>query len=108
MTPEARVKKKVRSVLEKFGEEVYIYMPVPGGFGRQTLDYLGFFRGYGFAIETKAPGKKPTDRQRGTIEAIEKSGTKVFVIDDDAGCLELAGWLAHIVTITTVVERITE
>ena len=89
MTPEAKVKKQVSELLKKFG--VYYEMPVPSGFGKSGLDYFGCFHGKHFAIETKAPGKKPTPRQELTITQIQRAGGKVFVIDGD--CSELQRWL---------------
>ena len=91
MTPEGKVKAKVKAVLKSCGPAVYYDMPVPGGFGKPTLDFIGFAWGHGFAIETKAPGKKPTERQQTTIENMEAAGAKVFVIDGDT--TELATWL---------------
>lgn len=66
-------------------------MPVPSGFGESTLDYIGCYRGKYFAIETKAPGKKPTDRQNMVIDKMRKAGGKVFVIDGDL--TELKQWI---------------
>ncbi len=70
---------------------IYYHMPVPGGFGGTTLDYIGCHRGRFFAIETKKPGGKPTDRQKQIISQIEQAGGKTFVIDGDTTELEL--WL---------------
>lgn len=89
MTPEGKVKEAVSALLKKFG--AYYEMPVPGGYGKSGLDYQGCFHGKYFAIETKAPGKKPTPRQVLTIAQIQKAGGKVFVIDGD--CSELQRWL---------------
>lgn len=90
MTPEGRVKKRVSTLL-KATPGVYYFMPVPSGYGESSLDYLGCYRGRFFAVETKAPGKKPTDRQRQTIAAMEAAGGRVFVIDGDTQ--ELQQWL---------------
>lgn len=92
MTPEGKVKAKVSAVL-KAADRMYYNMPVPGGYGESTLDYVGCYCGRFFAIETKAPGQKPTDRQRMIIAMMERAGAKVFVIDGDTQ--ELEGWLAY-------------
>lgn len=63
-------------------------MPVPYGYGASTLDYLICMRGRFIAIETKAPGKKPTDRQKMVIEQIRAAGGATFVIDGDTSELE--------------------
>jgi VRR-NUC domain. len=94
MTPEGKIKEKIKIVLETYREQglLYYYMSVPVGYGRSTLDYLGFICGYGFAIEAKAEGKKPSPRQEGIIEAIERSGASVFVIDGIAGLAAFNDW----------------
>jgi hypothetical protein len=100
MTPEGRTKRKIREVFNKYKSHgIYVYMPVPSGYGKSSLDYLGFICGLGFAVEAKAPGQKPKPRQEGIIEDIERGGVPVFVIDDDATLAKLDRWL------TTVVER---
>jgi len=94
MTPEAKIKHKIKLVLETYRERgiLYYYMPVPVGYGRSTLDYLGFICGYGFAIEAKAEGKKPSERQKAIIEDIEGSGVPVFVINDVASLAQFNDW----------------
>ena len=89
-TPEGKVKAKV-SLLLKGTAGVWYSMPVPSGYGESTLDYIGCHSGRFFAVETKAPGKKPTSRQQNMIAAIERSGGKVFIIDGDT--TELSDWL---------------
>ena len=98
MTPEGKVKRAIRAVLNKHAEHVYVHMPVPGGYGRSALDYIGFCCGLGFAVEAKRQGGEPTERQQGVIEDMERGGGKVFVIDGPPGLQELDEWL------TTVVE----
>lgn len=92
MTPEGRIKRKVSATL-KAHPELYYFMPVPSGFGESSLDYLGCYRGRFFAIETKAPGKKPTARQEQCIAAITRAGGAVFVIDGDESLQDLINWL---------------
>lgn len=89
-TPEGKVKKTVSALL-KATPDLYYFMPVPSGYGESSLDYLGCYRGKWFAVETKAPGKKPTDRQNMIIERIKKAGGAVFVIDGDV--TELKKWI---------------
>lgn len=79
-TPEGVVKDAVKGLLgERLG--MYVYMPVPSGYGQQSIDFIGSFRGAFFAIETKRPGKKPTLRQEETLAEIRASGAATFVID---------------------------
>lgn len=79
MTPEGKVKAKVKRLLEKYN--VYYFMPVQTGMGKRSLDFLACVGGNFFAIETKAPGKVPTRIQEATIREMEKTGADVFVID---------------------------
>lgn len=91
-TPESKVKARVKTLL--LGAGAYHFWPVQTGYGAATLDCLGFHKGRGFAIETKAPGKKATVRQRVTAQAIETSGAAVFIIDGINGEYErLEAWL---------------
>lgn len=97
MTPEHKVKQIIKSLLDQYQENLYYYMPVPNGYGAATLDYLGCFHGFGFAIEAKTLGKKPTPRQLGTIEDMHAAGMPVFVIDGSPPGLDaLERWLKMI------------
>jgi hypothetical protein len=98
MTPEGKVKKKIKAVLDKYKESdyLYYYMPVPGGFGAQSLDYIGWYHSLAFAIEAKREGGVPTARQEGTIANMRLAGARVFVIDGESGVIELDEWLAHV------------
>jgi len=92
-TPEAKVKRRVSQILKR-AAKVYYFMPVQTGYGSPTLDYLGCSRGRAFAIETKAPGKKPTIRQEAIIKEMEATNMTVFVIDGEpAQYEELRLWL---------------
>ena len=92
MTPEGKVKRKVSRLLKET-EYVYYHMPVQNGMGRPTLDYVGCHMGRFFAIETKAPGKKPTARQKLTMQEMESAGAEVFLIDSVDAIGELDQWL---------------
>jgi len=96
MTPEARVKRLIRAVINKYGKHVWVHMPVPGGYGRPALDYMGYACGQGFAVEAKRLGGKPTERQKGIIEDLEYAGVKVFVVDGFETLRELDLWLARV------------
>lgn len=88
ITLEGSVKLMVSKYLKSLGEDCYYEMPVPGGFGKSGLDYSGTYRGRSFYIETKAPGKKPTDRQNVTILHMHNAGAFVAVVDSR----ECTGW----------------
>lgn len=87
-TPEGKVKAKINRLLDKYKGN-YCFMPVPYGYGQSTLDYLICMRGHFIAIEAKAPGKKPTDRQKMIMEKIRAAGGAVFLIDGDDGLSQL-------------------
>lgn len=99
MTPEGRVKKKVKALLSTYG--AYQDWPVPAGYGKPTLDCIGCHKGRYFAIETKAPGKHLTPRQEDTKANMEAAQGKVFVVvgseennpDTWTGFMELEEWL---------------
>lgn len=82
MTPEGKIKAKVKRELKKLPCE-YHFMPVQNGMGAPSLDFLICAGGWFIAIETKAPGKKPTPRQHETIKDINMAHGLVFVVDDD-------------------------
>jgi hypothetical protein len=81
MTPEAKVKKKVRQVLAELG--AYYAMPVTGGFGNSGVpDFLICFKSKFFGIECKANGNKTTALQDQHLESIRKAGGVALVVDD--------------------------
>ena len=83
-TPEGRVKAKVKRRLKaEFGKHCWSFMPVQTGYGSPALDFLLCVYGWFVAIETKAPGKKPTPLQETTIELMRAAGAMVFVVDGD-------------------------
>jgi len=92
MTPEGKVKKRVKHVLNSF-ENVYFEMPVPTGYGKSGLDFSCCVNGKALYIETKAPGEEPTPRQRETITKQLAAGATVFVISDERGHQALIDWL---------------
>lgn len=89
MTPEGRVKAKVKKALDTLKTDVWRFMPVQTGFGSPALDYLLCIRGRFVSIETKAPGKKLTPLQESTKAAMEAAGGIVLVVWDESS-LEIA------------------
>lgn len=87
MTPEGRIKEAIKSELKKLG--VYYHMPVQNGMGKPTLDFVCCHQGYFFAIEAKAPGKKPTARQELTIAEMRRAGGKVYIVDSSYAIHEM-------------------
>jgi len=80
MTPEGRVKKKLRDILDD--NNMYYFMPATGGYGRSGVpDIVGCVSGKFFAIECKAPGGRVTALQQREIENIIASGGVAFIYD---------------------------
>ena len=95
MTPEGRVKAKVKDVLDAFKPHVFGHWIVQNGMGSPTLDYIGCCCGDYFTIETKADKKKLTPRQELTAKSTEEANGAVFKIigANDLVLLELEAWL---------------
>lgn len=105
MTPEGKVKDKVKKVLEARGifpaskagvfpedSKGWFFMPSQNGMGVKGIpDIMGHYRGRFFAVETKAPGKKPSGFQALQISSMRQSGAAVFVVDGDN--TEFEAWL---------------
>lgn len=80
MTPEGKVKAAVKRELDRYPDH-YREMPVPSGYGLSGVDFTVCFYGLYLAIETKAPGKTPTNRQLKRLRDIEKAGGLALVVD---------------------------
>lgn len=81
MTPEGKVKQKVKKILTEAG--AYYAMPVGAGYGHAgTPDFLVCYRGRFIGIETKAKGNKPTALQEATMQRIREAGGRALVIDE--------------------------
>ena len=90
MTPEAKVKKKVKEYLQSVG--AWYYMPVSNGMGRVGCpDILVCYLGYFLAFETKAPGKikNVTPNQLREINGIQRANGLAHVVDDVAQVREI-------------------
>ena len=93
MTPEGKVKEKVKKLLKAHG--AYYHMPVQNGMGAPSLDFIGCHRGLYYGIETKAGNKQPTPRQETTIAQIRAAGGLAFVVNEVSGLDELEAWLTR-------------
>lgn len=84
MTPEGKVKKKVKALLKEHG--AWSFAPVSGGMGVHGIpDYIACHRGVFLGIECKAPGKSGhvTALQKMQLAAIEKAGGLSMVVADE-------------------------
>ena len=81
MTPEGKVKAKVKKYLTEMG--CYYAMPATGGYGLSgTPDFLVCYRGAFAAIECKAGKNKPTALQEAAMQRIRDAGGLALVIDE--------------------------
>ena len=96
-TPEGKVKKEVKLILDHYG--CYWFQPVQTGFGAAGLDFhcVYMFQGFplAFFIETKAPGKTVdrNSRQGVLVDKLRGMGVSVFVIDGLKTLAGLETWL---------------
>ena len=81
MTPEAKVKAKVKRILAELG--AYYAMPVTGGYGNSGVpDFLVCLRGRFYAIECKANGGKTTALQEKHLADIRDAGGVSLVVHE--------------------------
>lgn len=81
MTPEAKVKAKVKRILSELG--AYYAMPMGTGFGNSGVpDFLVCLRGRFYAIECKANGNKPTALQEKHLADIRGAGGVSLIIHE--------------------------
>jgi hypothetical protein len=82
MTPEAKVKARVRKLLDEL--HIYYFFPPANGYGRAGIpDIIGCFMGLFVAIECKAGKGKLTVLQEREIAAIVAAGGFTFVARED-------------------------
>lgn len=96
MTPEGRIKKRVKELLDS--ASCHHFWPVQNGMGSATLDCITArpSDGHVLAIETKAPGERPTARQKATARDMMARGWLVVIYDGDRFMEGLLGaWLAN-------------
>jgi len=82
ITPEKKVKDKVKKILEEYG--AYYFMPTTGGYGRSGVpDIVACLRGKFIGIECKANGNKPTALQEKNLHEIMGVGGFAVLIDEN-------------------------
>jgi len=81
MTPEKKVKEKVKKVLKQLN--CYYCMPATGGYGASGVpDIIACYKGRFIGIECKANGNKPTALQQKHLREISIAGGVSLVIDE--------------------------
>ena len=82
MTPEAKVKKKVKKILDDLG--AYHFSPMTAGFGRSGVpDIIACYKGKFIGIECKSGDNKPTLLQLRNIDDIKRNQGLAIVINED-------------------------
>ena len=84
MTPEGKVKEKIKAYLKEVG--AWYYMPVQNGMGVVGIpDLVCCYKGYFVGIETKAPKKKPTTKAQRWKKATANQQRRLTEIRDAGG-----------------------
>lgn len=96
MTPEGKVKQRVKKILDSYKPDCWYFMPAARAYGQAGVsDFIGLYRNHMFAIETKAGNNEPTPMQVLQMNKIEKAGGKVFTIREDT-VYKIADWFRSI------------
>jgi pantoate kinase len=81
-TPEVKVKKSIRKLLDEAG--AYYAMPIGTGYGNSGVpDFLLCHKGRFIAVEAKAGSNKPTALQEMHLAKIRAAGGIALVINED-------------------------
>jgi hypothetical protein len=82
MTPEGKVKDKVKRLFKSMG--VYYAMPATGGYGISGVpDFLVCLKGRFIGVECKAGKGKPTALQLKNLAEIEASGGISVIVNEE-------------------------
>ena len=80
-TPEAKVKKQIRAILDEYG--AYYAMPIGSGYGNSGVpDFLVCYKGWFIGIEAKAGKGKTTALQDMNLAKITRAGGLTLVINE--------------------------
>jgi Holliday junction resolvase len=82
MTPEGKVKKRVKAILDEL--KVYHFSPMQNGMGRAGIpDIVACHNGRFVGIECKAGSNKPTALQERELNRILNAGGEAYVINEE-------------------------
>src|SRR6185369_12211251 len=97
MTPEAKVKQKIKRLLSAMA--VWYFMPVAGRYAKKgTPDFICCANGRFLAIEAKGNGGRATDLQLYTLDQIRKHNGTALVIDE-TNLAHLERTVANLITV---------
>lgn len=95
MTPEGRLKKKVKALLNERG--AFSYMPVQNGMGVVGIpDFVCCYKGLLIGIETKAPLKNPTSAEQRWKKATPNQQNRIQEIRDAGGLAEVVDDISQV------------
>ena len=81
MTPEGKVKKQVKKILDDLG--AYHFSPMTAGFGRSGVpDIIACYKGKFIGIECKSGKNEPTLLQKHNMKLINQSGGLSIVVNE--------------------------
>jgi Holliday junction resolvase len=98
LTPEAKVKKKVKDILDQMG--AYHFSPMQNGMGRAGIpDIIVCFEGRFIGIECKAGKGTTTALQERELTRIQEAGGIALVVNETNinQLWEIKEWMTHIV-----------
>ena len=96
LTPEAKVKKKVKEMLDQM--EVYHFSPMQNGMGRAGIpDIIGCLEGQFLGIECKAGKGTTTALQERELTRIQNAGGYALVVNEKNinQLQEIAEWIKN-------------
>ena len=96
LTPEAKVKKKVKEILDQM--EVYHFSPMQNGMGRAGIpDIIGCLDGQFLGIECKAGRGTTTALQERELTRIQNAGGYALVVNEQNinQLWEIKEWLTN-------------
>ena len=96
LTPEAKVKNKVKEILDQM--EVYHFSPMQNGMGRAGIpDIIGCLEGQFIAIECKAGKGTTTALQERELTRIQNAGGYALVVNEENinQLWEIKEWLTN-------------
>lgn len=81
MTPEGKVKKQVKKILDDVG--AYHFSPMTAGYGKSGVpDIIACYKGKFIGIECKAGKNEPTLLQKHNMKLINQSGGLSIVVNE--------------------------
>jgi hypothetical protein len=81
MTPEAKVKKKVKQILDDLN--CYHFSPQTGGYGKSGIpDIIACYNGLFIAIECKSGKNTTTALQKHNLDLIKKANGLAIVVNE--------------------------